>query len=216
MPVPATAGSKLAARLKVAAPAPTPYVVSKVRGRLRWLSIRRCVSRVRGGGSSRRQAPGGSTLEGFQPGGAVAGLLLVQGLLCRDRWRQGRSVHPRRARPRGGREQQGGRSRLEGPHALIGSDVQPPEWRDVTTLVVVAGVVPNLVWMRISKRTGYKFADFCLDYSTLRPIQALFEAEDQFVAWELAQGLRGGGCDHRVPRRQFRRQLWTPCAVRLR
>ncbi len=44
--------------------------------------------------------------------------------------------------------------------------------------MVVAGLVPNLAWMRISKRTGYKFADFCSDYSALRPIQALFEAED--------------------------------------
>lgn len=32
--------------------------------------------------------------------------------------------------------------------------------------------------MRISKRTRYKFADFCSDYSTLRPIRQFFEGED--------------------------------------
>jgi len=63
--------------------------------------------------------------------------------------------------------------------------------RDVARLVVVAGLVPNLAWMRISKRTGYKFADFCSDYSTLRPIQALFEAED-FVPKPGYDGPEGG------------------------
>ncbi len=57
--------------------------------------------------------------------------------------------------------------------------------------MVVAGLVPNLAWMRISKRTGYKFADFCSDYSTLRPIQALFEAED-FVPKPGYDGPEGG------------------------
>ena len=45
--------------------------------------------------------------------------------------------------------------------------------------------------MRISKRTGYKFADFCSDYSTLRPIQNLFEAED-FAAKPNYDGPEGG------------------------
>lgn len=45
--------------------------------------------------------------------------------------------------------------------------------------------------MRISKRTGYKFADFCSDYSTLHPIQALFEAED-FVPKPGYDGPEGG------------------------
>jgi hypothetical protein len=45
--------------------------------------------------------------------------------------------------------------------------------------------------MRISKRTAYKFADFCSDYSTLRPIQQLFEAED-FVPKPGYDGPEGG------------------------
>lgn len=45
--------------------------------------------------------------------------------------------------------------------------------------------------MKISKRTGYKFADFCSDYSTLRPIQQLFEAED-FVPKPGYDGPEGG------------------------
>ncbi len=45
--------------------------------------------------------------------------------------------------------------------------------------------------MRISKRTRYKFADFCSDNSTLRPIQQLFEAED-FVVKPDYDGPEGG------------------------
>lgn len=45
--------------------------------------------------------------------------------------------------------------------------------------------------MRISKRTRYRFADFCSDNSTLRPIQQLFEAED-FVARPDYDGPEGG------------------------
>jgi hypothetical protein len=51
--------------------------------------------------------------------------------------------------------------------------------------------VPTLAPMRISKRTRYKFADFCSDNSTLRPIQQLFEAED-FVAKPDYDGPEGG------------------------
>lgn len=45
--------------------------------------------------------------------------------------------------------------------------------------------------MRISKRTQYRFADFCSDYSTLRPIEQLFESED-FVAKRDYGGPEGG------------------------
>lgn len=45
--------------------------------------------------------------------------------------------------------------------------------------------------MRISKRTRYRFADFCSDNSTLRPIAQLFEAED-FVAKADYDGPEGG------------------------
>ncbi len=45
--------------------------------------------------------------------------------------------------------------------------------------------------MTISKRSRYKFADFCSDYSTLRPIQQLFEAED-FVPQPDYDGPEGG------------------------
>ncbi len=48
--------------------------------------------------------------------------------------------------------------------------------------------------------------------------QTLDRCEDAlpFVAWELAQGLRGCGCDHRLPGGQLRRQRQAPRATRLR
>lgn len=51
--------------------------------------------------------------------------------------------------------------------------------------------VLTLASMRISKRSRYKFADFCSESSTLRPIQQLFEAED-FVAKADYNGPEGG------------------------
>ena len=42
----------------------------------------------------------------------------------------------------------------------------------------LTGGMPSLWCVQISKRTRYKFADFCSDYSTLRPIRQFFEAED--------------------------------------
>jgi hypothetical protein len=54
-----------------------------------------------------------------------------------------------------------------------------------------AASVPILALMKISKRTRYKFADFCSDNSTLRPIEQLFESED-FVAKQDYDGPEGG------------------------
>jgi hypothetical protein len=58
------------------------------------------------------------------------------------------------------------------------------------------------------------FGDYSVATATTPPIRG--EDALPFVVWKLAQGLRGGGCNHRVPRGQFRRQLRTPRAAQLR